>query len=95
MQKLCDERILPISAVDYALRVKDEVTALKQRYEEDFFINNISFNFIEEYTGVIDQLQAFFIRSITVKIEIILSLQKISFVRQLNFMRKSMKKMQN
>ena len=59
MQKLCDERILPISAVDYALRVKDEVTALKQRYEEDFSINNISFDFIEEYTGVIDQLQIF------------------------------------
>ena len=59
MQKLCDDLILPLNAVDYASRVKDEVTALKQRYEEDFLNNNISFDFIEEYTGVIDQLQMF------------------------------------
>lgn len=59
MQKLCDEPILPMSTVDYASRVKDEVTALKQRYEEDFRNNNISFDFIEKYTGAIDQLHIF------------------------------------
>ena len=82
MQKLCDDLILPLNAVDYASRVKDEVFALKQRYKDDFLNNNISFNFIEEYTGVIDQLQIFLIRLITVKSEMILSLPE-------NFLRKA------